>query len=177
MREPTFWEFLTLDADDLVALGVPKRHVSDRRFAATGHVRPIGARWIKSFGAWGGVLGLDEIADKVGVECQVVIDYAKAKGLRYATRERHITHGQLALELWCDRGRDPAQSCKRFSVYPAERRLLASMAQVLVDTEPGGFDAVLRWSLRDLDAAFADLRVDFDGHERVRRPRKMLEAA
>lgn len=177
MTGPTFWEFLTLDADALVALGVTRRTVADRRFAATGHVRPIGSRWIKSFGGWGGVLDLDALADKVGVERQVVIDYAKAKGLRYATRERRITHGQLALELWCDRGRDPAESCKRFGVFRAERRLLASMAQVLVDGEPGGFDAVLRWSLRDLDSAFEELRVDFEGHEHVRRPRKMLEAA
>lgn len=177
MTEPTFWEFLTLDADDLVALGVRKRQVSDRRFAATGHVRPIGSRWIKSFGGWGGVLRLDEIADNLSVERQVVIDYAKAKGLRYATRDRHVTHGRLALELWCDRNRDPAESCRRFGVYPAERRLLCSAAQVLIDGEPNGFDCVLSWSLRDLDDAFGELRIDFDGHEHVRRPRRTSEAA
>lgn len=177
MTEPTFWEFLTLDADDLVALGVPKRQVSDRRFAATGHVRPISSRWIKSFGGWGGVLGLDEIADNLRVERQVVVDYAKAKGLRYATRERRVTHGQLALELWCDRSRNAAESCSRFGVYAAERRLLCSAAQVLIDVESAGFDAVLRWSLHDLDHAFGELRIDFGGHEHVRRPRETSEAA
>lgn len=177
MRGPTFWEFLMLSTDDLVTLGVPHDRVVEERFAATGHVRPISAQWIKSFGCWGGVLDVDELADKVRVERQVAIDYAKARGLRFATRRRRVTHGQLALELWCDRGRNPSESCRRFGVYPAERRLLCSVAQVLVDTEDGGFEEVLRWSLRDLDRAFSELCVDFDGHQHVRRPRNSSEAA
>lgn len=171
MKEPTFWEYLMLDGDDLVALGVPRRGISDRRFAATGHVRPISGRWIRSFGCWGGVLGVDEIADKLKVERQTVIDYAKAKGLRHATRERRVTLGRLALELWCDRGRDPTESLRRYGVYAAERRLLCSAAQVLIDCEPGGFEAVLGWSLRELDRTFAELDIDLEGHRNVRRPR------
>lgn len=177
MKGPTFWEFLMLSTDDLVSLGVPRDRVVARRFEATGHVRPISAQWIKSFGCWGGVLSVDELADKVGVERQVAIDYAKAKGLRFATRHRRVTHAQLAIELWCDRGREPSESCRRFGVFPAERRLLCSVAQVMVDAEEDGFEAVLRWSLSDLDRALTELCVDFNGHTHVRRPRKPAEAA
>ena len=42
MSAPTFWEYLALASDDLVARGVPRREVVARRFALTGHVRPIG---------------------------------------------------------------------------------------------------------------------------------------
>lgn len=157
MTAPTFWDFLSLDTDALVGLGVPRRAVVDRRFAATGHVRPISPRWLPTFGGWGGVLDVDELAERAGVERQVVIDYAKAKGLRYATRERRCTHAELAIRLWRDHRRDPAQSCRRFGVYPGERRILCAAAQVLIDDTEGGFETILRWRLPDLDARFADL--------------------
>ena len=160
MNTLTFWDYLALSTDELVARGVPKRAVVDRRFAATGHTRPIGARWLRSFGGWGGVLDLDELADRVGVERQVVKDYAKAKGLRWATRERRRTHAQLAIQLWCDRHRPPDESSLRFGIYPGERRILCAAAQVLIDTTEGGIANLLRWPLRDLEARFAELRVD-----------------
>ena len=159
MTAPTFWEFLTLSTDELVARGIPPRDVVDRRFAATGHVRPIGPRWLPTFGGWGSVLSADELADRVGTERQVVIDYAKAKGLRVATRERRWTHAELAIRLWCDRGNSPEASCLRFGVYPGERRILCAAAQVLVDATDGGFARMLGWSQGHLDARFAELGV------------------
>jgi len=48
---PTFWEYLALASDDLVARGVPRREVVARRFALTGHVRPIGLRGVVALSA------------------------------------------------------------------------------------------------------------------------------
>lgn len=159
MSAPTFWDFLARSSDELIAMGAPRRDVVDRRFAATGHVRPICPRWFSSYGGWGGVLDVDELAERVGVERQVVIDYAKAKGLRYATRACRRTHGELAILLWVDRARSPEESCKFFGVYPVERRVLCAAAQVLIDEADDGIDTVLRWTLAELDRRFAKLKV------------------
>ena len=64
MNEPSFWDFLARSSKELIKMGVPQDEVVSRRFAMTGHVRPIQWPWIKTFGAWGSVLGLDDLAHR-----------------------------------------------------------------------------------------------------------------
>lgn len=159
MSTPTFWDFLARSTDELVAMGVVRSRVAMERFAATGHVRPISWPWIKTFGCWGGVETVDEIADRAGVEIRQVRDYAKGRDLKHATRNVHRSHAELAVALWCDRGRTPEESCHRFGVFAGERRLLCAGAQVLIETTDGGIASILRWPLRELDARFEELQL------------------
>jgi hypothetical protein len=154
-----FWDMLTRSTDELVAKGTAIEDVVDLRFAATGHVRPLSPRWLKSFGCWGSVLDLDEITAKVGVAREVVKDYAKGRGLRYATKNLRRTHAELALELWGDRARSPQESCQRFGCYPGERRLLLIAAQALVDR--WSTDCVMKWTIPELNSKFEALKVNF----------------
>ncbi|MFO0680505.1 MAG: hypothetical protein U0234_00575 [Sandaracinus sp.] len=159
MSAPTFWDYLTRPTDELVAMGIAKRAVVERRFAATGHVRPIESRWLVACFMWGRLHGLDEIGEAVGTDRVVVKDYAKAKGLHVATRACRRSPGELALLLWADRGRPPQESCARLGVLPVARRVLCAAAQELVDRTEGGIDAIAGWNLSHLDARFAELDV------------------
>lgn len=160
MSAPTFWDLLSRPSDELIAMGVPRRDVVARRFTATGHVRPIESKWIASMFMWGRTHALDEIAERVGVDQMVVKDYAKASGLRVATRSCRRTHAELAMLLWADRARSPAESSEAFGVYPAERRVLCAAAQVLIDRVEGGIETVMGWKLPVLDARFEALEIN-----------------
>lgn len=160
MSPPTFWDFLSRPNDELVAMGVSRRDIVARRFTATGHVRPIESKWIASVGMWGRTHSLDEIAERVGVERAAVKDYAKASGLRVATRSCRRTHAELAILLWADRAHSPEESSETFGVYPAERRVLCAAAQVLIDGVEGGIETVMRWKLPELDARFEALNIN-----------------
>lgn len=159
MSAPTFWDFVARSTDEIVAMGVARSRVVELRFAATGHLRPIAWPWIKTFGCWGGVEPVDVIAERAGVEIAQVRDYAKGRGLKHATRLVQRSHAELAFALWCDRRCRPEESCRRFGVFPGERRLLCAAAQVLIDATDGGVEAILRWPLRELQARFTELGV------------------
>lgn len=157
-EEITFWEFLLLPSERLAERGVPARDVARRRFEVTGHVRALDRAWAPTFGCWGGVEDLDEIARRAGRTREQAREHAKGAGLRAASRRLRRTHAELALLLWCDRAGTPQESCTKLGVLPGERRLLAAAAQVMIEAA-GGIGVVLAWTIGELEAEFARLSV------------------
>lgn len=176
MTSPTFWDVISRSSDELATMGIARSQIVEQRFAMTGHVRPIGWPWIKTFGSWGATEPVDVIADRAGVEVPQVREYAKARGLRYATRNLRRTHAELAIALWCDRPRGAAESCVRFGVYAGERRILCAAAQILIDGTKGGIETILRWRAGELHARFAELAVRLHPPANVLRGEALTEA-
>jgi len=165
-----FWQLLLLSSRQLVELGVPVRDVPRRRFEMTGHVRALHPIWAPAFDCWGAVDDLDTIAMRTGKTASQVREHAKNAALRYATSKTRRSHAQLAILLWTDRARSPAESCKRFGVLAGQRRLLCAAAQELIDRQRGGIETVLGWDAPQLEKNFARLGVD------LRPPPRLLDA-
>jgi hypothetical protein len=155
-----FWAWLLYPSTTLVALGIHPRDVVPLRFEATGHQRPVPVEWAEACFSWGGVETSGEIALKTGHTKAQVQQHAHDAGLRFATQKRRRTHAELALMLWCDRGRSPRESCKRFGVPAGARRVLCAAMQELVDKTNGDVKEVLEWPVTRLEFEFAALRLD-----------------
>lgn len=160
MSEPTFWEWLTLPKDDLALYGIPYADVSRRRVRITGHERPLSKRWSRAVGSWGRVRTMREIATLLRVEVSVVKYHARALGLKFATRDRRVTQARLAVALWCDRQRDPKDSCRHFGVLRAERALYCTAVEHLMQEHGVAIADVLGWSVSRLDAEWAALGLE-----------------
>lgn len=159
MRTPTFWEHLLLPTPELVAMGVPLSNVVAERFAATGHTRAFSPEWAPTFGGWGRMATLSELAARAEKEVSEVRSYAKTRGLKYAPDDFTLTPAELAMRLWADRGRRPDLALRAFGVLPGERRILCAVAQVLVDSTDGGFHEMLEWKSEELERRFAKLNL------------------
>lgn len=171
MKDVTFFEWLILPSSCLVERGIPAARVATSRFEETGHRRPLDPSWAATFGAWGGVTTPDELADLAGKPVERVRQYAKESGLRFANRNLRRTHAELAIGLWCGRSGPARESCRRFGVWPAERRILCAAAQILVDLTEGGIAPILRWDPRKLEVRFAQLNLA------MRPPQEVLRRA
>jgi hypothetical protein len=159
MKSVGFFELLLWPTTRLVEHGVAASAVARLRFEETGHVRPLDPAWAPTFGWWGGVADVDELAALSGKSADRVRAYAKERGLRFAHKKLRRTHAELAMGLWCDRTSPAVESCRRFGVLPGERRVLCAAAQILVDVTPGGIRAVSAWPLCHLEARFAKLEL------------------
>ncbi len=155
-----FYELLCWPTARLVEHGIAAGAVTKLRFQETGHLRPLDPHWAHTFGSWGGVVGVETLAQLAGKPVERVRAYARERGLRFAHRALQRTHAQLAVGLWCDR-RTPEEACRTFGVWPGERRILCAAAQLLVDATSGGIAAVLKWPTPQLEKRFAvlDLRM------------------
>lgn len=171
MRQVGFFELLCWPTSRLVEHGVAASAASRLRFEETGHAHPLDPSWAPTFGSWGGVAEVEELAKLSGRTVERVRAYAKERGLRYAHKKLRRTHAELAIALWCDRASPAAESCRRFGVWPAERRVLCAAAQIIVDVTPGGIAAVLKWPLHQLEARFVKLEL------RMQPPAEVLRLA
>jgi hypothetical protein len=171
VRQVGFFELLCWPNHRVVEHGVAASAVTKIRFEETGHRRPLDPTWAPTFGRWGGVANVDELADLSGRTAERVRGYAKESGLRFAHKNLRRTHAELAIALWCDRSAPARDSCRRFGVWPGERRVLCAAAQILVDVTPGGIASVLKWPLVQLEARFAKLEL------RMQPPAEVLRLA
>jgi hypothetical protein len=171
MKSVGFFQLLCWPTSRLVELGVAASAVTQLRFEETGHSRPLDPAWAPTFGWWGGVVGVDELAELSGKSAGRVRAYAKERGLRFAHKKLRRTHAELAMGLWSDRISPAAESCRRFGVLPGERRALCAAAQIIVDVTPGGITSVLKWPLHQLEARFAKLEL------RMQPPAEVLRLA
>lgn len=155
-------EYLSLSTHELVARGVAAREVTRRRQAMTGHRRAFSEKWIRAIGGWGGVLTLDEIAQRVGVDAAEARDYAKGLKLRAATRERRRSQAELAVLLWCDRHRPAHESCRAYGVLQVERVMYCTALQYLLDETGIDIEVLLMWSIDELRDRWRELELDIE---------------
>ena len=166
-----FYELLCWPTRRLVEHGIAAGAVTKLRFQETGHTRPLDPSWAPTFGSWGGVVGVETLAQLAGKPVERVRAYAKETGLRFANRGLHRTHGELAIALWCARGSSPQESCRKFGVWPGERRILCSAAQLLVDSTADGFASISKLPMHELETRFAALKLE------LKPPAAVLRAA
>lgn len=155
-------DMISMSTDDLVAHGVPRAEVAALRQSMTGHRRPLSPKWLRAVGGWGGVLTLQEIAARVGVETAVVRDYSKGMGLRAATQQKRRSQAELAVLLWCDRHCPSGASCVSHGVLPVERVLHCVALQYLLDDAGIGIGEVLAWTIAELRDHWTALDLDIE---------------
>lgn len=144
-------QYATLKNDDLVAAGVVATEATSLRERFTGHRVRIGPLWAPTIGWWGGVRTLGEIADHVGRPAEQVKSYAKARRIRYATRNLRRTPAQLAVLALATQPAPARDAGPYLGIYPAEVCLYrAAMIELMTHFEVPYLD-VLRWTSAELE--------------------------
>lgn len=159
MKGPSFWQWLTLRRPELAGHGIPTAEVPRRRMRITGHDRPLTERWAQALGSWGRVLGKHDIARMVGRHPTQVKRYAESLDLRTATRKIQFKPTELALALWLERDRGPAESCRRYGVLRAERVLYCAGVEAVRRGHDASVEDLLHWSLLDFEEAWRRLGI------------------
>ena len=165
-----FYELLCWPTRRLVEHGIAAGAVTKLRFQETGHTRPLDPSWAPTFGSWGGVGDVETLAQLAGKPVERVRAYAKETGLRFAHRNLRRTRAELAVALWCDRT-SPQEACRKFGVWPGERRILCSAAQLLVDASSDRFTSISKLPMHELERRFAALKLE------LKPPAAVLRAA
>lgn len=143
---PSFWDLLLKTNAELVQMGLKKEDVTAERMAVTGHQRALDKAWARSIGLWGRVATVDRIADRTGKTHAQVRSWAQRWGLRFATKKHFRWQAHLAAGLYYDRADPPELSRRRWGVLPAERVLLISWFQEVLDQHGVTAQEALRWS-------------------------------
>ena len=121
---------LRLTNAELLAMGVPARHITALRVELTGHPRSMDKDWWKSIGLWGSVYTTEEIAFILGVSKGRVLAHARGCGLRTAKPGKELEASMLAAVLYLHRDEDDMAG--RYGVLEVERRRYILEAEAIV---------------------------------------------
>ena len=154
---PSFWDLLLRSNQELEAMGVATSEATPLRQSFTGHTRRLHVTWAGTIGMWGRIRGIEAIAGAVRRDARDVRNHASTAGLKYATRSETRTQPELAVRLYCDRGRDPRESARAFGVMPCERVLYLAGVQLVLDEHALTIEELLEWPLHALEETWRDL--------------------
>lgn len=150
------WDLLTMRTEALAYMwNTTESEVRARRLAHTGHGHVLSAKWAITIGSWGRVRSAAEIEELTAGEISraEIRDYAKGMNLRTASKTARRTQAELAVLLWCDRGRvDSRTACRAHGVMQVERSLLCANLQQLLNDAEVGIVELLGWRPDKLEA-------------------------
>lgn len=126
----TWSDTLRLTNAEMLAMGVPARHITALRMELTGHPRSMDKDWWQSIGLWGSVYTAEEIAFILGVPKSRVLAHARGCGLRTAKRGKRLEASMLAAVLYLHRDEDDMAG--RYGVLEVERRRYILEAEAIV---------------------------------------------
>lgn len=121
---------LRLTNAEMLAMGVPARHITALRVELTGHLRSLDKDWWKSIGLWGSVYTTEEIAFILGVSKGRVLAHARGCFLRTAKPGKELEASMLAAVLYLHRHEDDMAA--RYGVLEVERRRYIHEVEAIV---------------------------------------------
>jgi hypothetical protein len=146
---------------ELAEHGMPSEIITYERERMTGHLRRIQERWAKTIGMWGGVAGIQEIADRAEVERNPAVEYAKLRGLKWRTKRRVFTPAQLGVLAMATPG-SARDAAKVLGILPIEATMYRAATTEVMTHYVTPLSVLLTWRVADLEAAWRrlDLRVE-----------------
>lgn len=150
------YALITLSTSALMTRwSMSRDEVRQRRVALLGRSRAVQEPWVHAVGSWGGVRTAREIGLLVKRTPREVRDYAKGMDLRVQTKTYSRTQAELAVRLWCDRGRPVRESCREHGVLPVERYLLCAQLTDVIRASDNCTFNVLCGTVGELNDAWA----------------------